>query len=243
MLSTRMGLVLAIGLWTWLFAVNLQHNWLVAITENQVYWYPRVLTEEALRRGLLGNVHAGSILLVDGAQIWDNANEYSGKTMRWLSVYRLTEATDLVPAFQTVGADCKVKSGQQECEFPPEAPVYTVQIRHYADGKGAVLLAHIHGTYQVDNRIVGLVADKVTAYFRIPESIPEPRASISGRIIRPQDGTASLFQAGEADFTVTSQRSRLGVSFPAAQRDVRRSIPPRRYLAPSFFFSNLHGEE
>ncbi len=198
----RVVLGVVLVAWTGLFALNLRHNWVVAIWENEAYWTPRVLTEKALRRGLLHNMPAGAILLVNGTHIWDNANEYSGKTQRWLSVYRLTESTDLVPAFQQVGADCKLQTGQQECEFPPAAPVYTVQIRHYADGKGAVFLAHISGAYQSDHRMVGLLADKVTAYFRMPGSIPEPQPSISGRLLQPRQGSASLFRAGAEDCSV-----------------------------------------
>jgi concanavalin A-like lectin/glucanase superfamily protein len=139
---------------------------------------------------------------VSGANLWDNANEYSAKTQRFLSVYRMAETADLVPAFERVGADCKVNAGLQECKFSPEAPVYTVQIRHYADGKGAVLLAHISSAYQSNNKIVGLAADKVTAYFGMSYSSPPPQASLSGRIVRPQDGTASLFRASEEECDV-----------------------------------------
>ena len=42
----------AFVVWLILFTANLQHNWLVAKAENEVFLYPRVLTEEAMRRGL-----------------------------------------------------------------------------------------------------------------------------------------------------------------------------------------------
>ena len=195
---------LALVLWTWLFALNLLHNWFVATLENESHWYPRVLTEEALSGGLLANVQTGSILLVDGTYPWDNENEYSGNTKHPLTVYQLNGAGGLVSAFEAAGAVCKPIAGQQ-CDFSPESPVYTVQIRHLADGKGAVLLAHVSRSYQADNKINGLFADKVTAFFSFPEAIPDPKASISGRVLRPLEGAPSFFRADEHALAVTAR--------------------------------------
>ena len=183
--------------WLLLFAVNLQHNWLVANAENEAFWYPRRLTEEALRRGLLVNTKPGAILLVDGTVLWDNANEYIGASGHEYSVYPLNEAADLTPIFRAAGASCQVALGEQECEFGPASPVYAVQIRHLANGTGSVFLTHINRTYQSNDRIRGLFADQATAYFRLPVSVPEPRASISGRFVHPKGADASLFRVGD----------------------------------------------
>jgi hypothetical protein len=194
-------------IWLVLFAVNLQHNWLVAKAENELFWYPRLLTEDAVRHGLLADAKPGSLLLVDGTSLWDNANEYSGRSRHPYSVYPLNEAADLTHAFQAVGASCQGAAGQQECSFGPTAAVYTVQIRHLANGTGAVLLAHVNRTYEVNNTIRGLLADQVTAFFRLPSSIPELRGSLSGELIQSNRPGTSQFRVGE-DRMQTLRRDR-----------------------------------
>ena len=186
----------ALVVWLLLFAINLQHNWLVAQAEREL-WYPRALTEDAVRRGLLDHVPPGSILLVDGTSLWDNANEYIGASGRLYSVYSLNEAADLTPAFRAAGGSCQGAAGQQECAFGPTSSVYTVQIRHLANGTGVVLLAHVNQTYQANNKIRGLLADQVNGYFRLPSAVPEPKGSISGRFVQPKRTGASLFRVGE----------------------------------------------
>ena len=186
----------ALVVWLLLFAMNLQHNWLVAQAEKEL-WYPRALTEDAVRRGLLDNVPPGSILLVDGANGWNNANEYIGASGHEYAVFPLIEAGDLTPAFRAAGASCQVAAGQQACEFGPTAAVYTVQIRHLANGTGAVLLAHVSRTYQTNDRINGLLADQVTGYLHLPSSNPEPRGSISGKFVDPQRAESLLFRVGD----------------------------------------------
>jgi hypothetical protein len=189
--------IVLVVVWLSLFAVNLQNNWLVAQSENELFWYPRVLTEEAIAEGLLAGVKQGSILLVDGTSLWDNANEYIGASGRLYSVYSLNEAADLTPAFRAAGGSCQGAAGQQECAFGPTSSVYTVQIRHLANGTGAVLLAHVNQTYQANNKIRGLLADQVNGYFRLPSAVPEPKGSISGRFVQPKRTGASLFRVGE----------------------------------------------
>ncbi|HEY4900955.1 MAG TPA: LamG domain-containing protein [Terriglobales bacterium] len=187
----------ALVVWLVLFAANLQHNWLIANAENETYWYPRVLTEQALRRGLLANAKPGSILLVNGAYSWDNTNEYSGRTGHLYSVYQLNTAADLTPVFTAAGASCQMVARQQECAFAPTAEIYTVQIRHLANGTGAVLLARVNRTYQMNDQVRGLLADELTAYFHLPASIPEPKGSISGRFVQLQQADASPFRIGD----------------------------------------------
>ena len=201
--SLTVGIVLA--LWTTLFAINLRNNWLLAIAENQMYWSARVLTEGALRRGLLREVPSEAVLLVDGAQAWDNANEYSSQVKRSFLVQRITEPIDLLPAFQRLGANCAVTTNRQDCTFSPDAPIFTVQIRHLADGRGAVFLAHVVGVYQVHGRIVGLVGDKLLAYFSPPEAVPMPQASVSGLIVSSHDAVGVPFQAQQDGFAVTAR--------------------------------------
>ena len=187
----------AFAVWLIFFAFNLQHNWLVAKAENELFWYPRVLTEKAVYQGLLAGAKPGSILLVNGTNLWDTANEYCGISGRLYSVYQLNSAADLTSTFQAAGGSCQVNAGQQGCEFGSTAAVYTVQIRHLTDGTGAVLLAHVSRSYQANNRINGLLADQVTAYFRLPATIPDLRGSISGKIVHPIGADASLFRIGE----------------------------------------------
>lgn len=200
----RKRVLLGVGLVSWilLFGLNLQHNYLVAITENEDYWYSRSLTEEALARGLLANVPAGSVLLVNGTSLWDSPNEYSSKTHRPYLVYQLNATEDLTRVFRSLGGACKPVVGQWQCEFLPESPVYTVQIRHVAEGKGAVFLAHVSRLFQVDNRIRGMLSDQIIAYFSLPRAFPEPAVSISGRDLRPKEASASLFRTDEGDLTV-----------------------------------------
>jgi len=185
------GFVLLV--WLLIFAVNLHHNWLVANAETEL-WYPRALTEQAVRRGLLANVQPGSILLVSGVNGWDNANEYIGTSRNVYSVYQ--QDSDLTTAFRASGASCQATADRQDCTFGPDSPIYTLQLRHLANGTGAVLLAHVIA-YQTNDRVRRLLADQVTAYFRLPASNPEPRGSISGRFIRPKSANASLFRVGD----------------------------------------------
>ena len=203
----KAGLMLGIGLvlWTILFALNLKNNWLLTTTENQMYWNARALTEDALKAGLLRSVPSGAVLLVDGTQAWDNANEYSSRVKRFFFTQRMTESADLLPSFKRLGADCGTWANLQSCTFSSSAPIYTIQVRHLADGRGAVLLAHVVGVYLAQDRVVGLVGDKLTAYFRMPESVPEPRASISGIAVRSNNQAGVAFQAQQDDFAVTAR--------------------------------------
>ena len=106
-------------------------------------------------------------------------------------------------AFERVGADCKSTARSQECEFSAQAPVYLLQIRHSANGKGAVLLSHVTTAYQSQNKLTGLVADQVRAFFSLPSSsTPGNEASVLGRLGSPQTGVASLFEAESQDLDV-----------------------------------------
>ena len=132
-----------------------------------------------------------------GEDLWDNPNEYIGRSGHEYSVYPLNQASDLTPRFRAAGASCEVSGDQQECAFAPASAIYTVQLRHLANGTGAVLLAHVTRSYQRNNRIRGLIADQVTAFFRLPSSIPEPRGSISGKMVQPNGEGGSLFRVGD----------------------------------------------
>ena len=193
----------ALCLWLLLFGFNFRNNWLVAQTMNEMVWNPRVLLEEALDKGLLTGVSQKAVLLVNGTDLWDNADEYSLKTGIRFAVYRLNEVRDLTPVFQTAGGTCEGTADQRVCDFVADSPVYTVQIRHLTDGTGAVLLARVQKAYQSNDSIRGLLSHEVTAYFHLPASAQPLAVAVSGREI--QQGTdTSLFRASDRNLQLAN---------------------------------------
>jgi hypothetical protein len=182
----------ALCLWLLLLGFNFRNNWLIAQAMNEMVWNPRVLLESALDRGLLTGVSPKAVLLVNGTDLWDNAEEYSLKTGVRFAVYRLSEVRDLTPVFLGAGGTCTTVADQQVCDFAAYSPVYTVQIRHLTDGTGAVLLARVQKAYQSNGSIHGLLSHEVTAYFHLPASAQPLAVAISGREIQRQAG-ASVF--------------------------------------------------
>jgi Concanavalin A-like lectin/glucanases superfamily len=197
-----------LAVWFALFGLNLRNNFVVAIAENQTFWHPRMLLESALRRGLLATVQAGSILLVNGTDLWDNANEYSGVTRKLFTVYSLNEAANLAPAFQKTGASCRSGITVHECDFSAASPVYTVQIRHAGNGAGAVFLAHVSRVTQIDDGIRGILSDAVSAYFQFPDATPPLTASLAGTRFPTANGEGISFNMGQSELQVVTGNER-----------------------------------
>ena len=138
------------------------------------------------------------ILLVNGTNLWDNANEYCGTSGHEYSVYQLSEAADLTSTFQAAGASCQVAAGQQECVFGTRR-LRSIPSRFgiWLTVRGPCFWPTSVGPTNTDNRVRGLIADQVTAYFRLPSSIPEPIGSISGRFVEPARVDGSLFRVSQ----------------------------------------------
>ncbi len=175
--------------WLLLLSLNFRNNWLVARAMNEAVWSPRVLVEEALARGLLTGVAPSGVLLVNGNEPWDNAAEYVGQTGIRFPVYQMNQTRDLTPIFQTAGGLCAPVMNQQVCDFAPDIPVYTIQIRHLTAGTGAVLLARVQRAYQANGAIQGLVTNDVTTFFRFPDSAQRLTAAVSGRSVLQKSGS------------------------------------------------------
>ena len=182
--------------WLLLFGVNFRDNWLVAKVMNETVWAPRVLLEKALDSGLLLGVGPKAVLLVQGADTWDNGDEYALKTGMRLSVYRLSENRDLTPIFESAGGNCDSAMDPEVCDFAADSPVYAVQIRHLSDGTGAVLLARVKRAIQSKNSIRGLLSSEVKAYFQLPVSVHPLAVAVSGREM-PQRGAVNSFRASD----------------------------------------------
>ena len=73
-------------IWLVFFIFNFANNQLVVKTENARLWHPRVLLEDGLRNGLLAGINSKAILMVNGVDAWDHADEYSALTGLRLSV-------------------------------------------------------------------------------------------------------------------------------------------------------------
>lgn len=183
----------ALLIWLVIFILNFANNQLVVKTENARLWHPRVLLEDGLRNGLLTGINQKSILLVNGVDAWDHADEYSALTGLRFSVYRLNENRDFRPIFEAAGGSCVSTVNQQICEFASDVPIYTVQIRHLTDGTGALMLARVQKAYQANGVVSSLISNDVTAYFRLPDSAQLLTVALSGRNLK-NEANADIFR-------------------------------------------------
>jgi len=190
--------------WLLLLGCAFRNNYLVSQALNKAVWSPRVLLEKALDRGLLSGISPKSVILVNGADPWDNANEYSMKTGLRLSIYPLNEIRDLTPVFREAGGKCASSGNGYMCEFAADSPVYTVQIRHLTDGTGAALLARVQTAYQANSSVSGLLSNEVTAYFRLPDSAQPLSIAFSGRDIEPK-AVAQIFRVDGRNLQVLKE--------------------------------------
>ena len=186
----------SLGVWLLLFAFNLRDNWLVVQAVNEAVWEPRVLVERALKRGLLKGVGGNGVVLVRGADPWDNAAEYCEYAGRKLEVFKLSEAPDLTPSLRALGAACSAISEEVLCDLPADAPVYGLEIRHLTAGAGAVLLSHVRRSVQRGGSIHGVFANEVLAYFQMPPPAQALTAAVAGRYMsRSVKDEAAAFRA------------------------------------------------
>jgi len=167
-----------------LFTFNFRNNYLVAQTMNEAVWNARVLTEQSLDKGLLNDISEKTVLLVEGIEPWDNAELYSQHTGLRFTVYRLSEPHNIGPVLQAAGAVCTSTGDHKVIDFTPDAPVYTIQIRHLTDGTGAVLLARVQKAFYFGGSLRGLFCNDVTAYFRLPASAQRLTTAVSGSKIK-----------------------------------------------------------
>ena len=191
-----------------LFTFNFRNNFLVAQTLNDMFWNARVLTEQALDKGLLkDNIGEETVLLVEGIEPWDNAELYSQHTELRFSVYRLSETHNIGPALLAAGGVCNFIGDHKVFDFTPDAPVYTIQIRHLTDGTGAVLLARIQKAFYFGDSLRGLFCNDVTAYFRLPASEQRLTTAVSGnRIKKTANGySMTLFRETEHSLQVVRE--------------------------------------
>lgn len=163
-----------------LFVFNFRNNYLVAQKMNEAVWNARVLTESALDNGLLKNVEAKSVLLINGVEPWDNANLYSQHTGLYFTVERL-KLHDIIASIQQNGWGCTTTAYDHKMiDFSSGTPAYTVQVRHLADGVGSVILARLQKAFYFGGQMRGLLCKDVTAYFCLPSFSHNLTTAISG---------------------------------------------------------------